>query len=107
MSKTDHPPRSAELFDTLELADASPAELAAFAEYHQIALDKLERCQRQLAGSGPIRGSFQLIALERASASDASAILLRLQRDDSTWLEVPRDFPGEQLAILLELLSDV
>ena len=104
MSDTDLHPRAG---DTLDLAEASAAELAQFAQRHHIEVEKLERCQRYLKSAAPSAGRFELRALERAPLSDdAPALVLRLQRDASTWVELPRGFPGEHLLTLLELLRD-
>jgi hypothetical protein len=34
------------------------------------------------------------------------AVVLRLVRDDSDWVEVPTDFPSEHLIALLEILDE-
>ena len=93
--------------DTLDLAEASAAELAQFAQRHHIEVEKLERCQQYLKRAPPSAGRFELRALERAPISGATpALVLRLQRDASTWVELPRGFPSEHLLALLELLHD-
>ena len=107
MSDTDRPPRTLEGSDVLDLAEASAAELARFAQRHHIAVEKLERCQQYLESAAPSRASFELRALEQASASSAApTLVLRLRRDHCTWVELPRDFPSEHLLTLLELLHD-
>ena len=90
--------------DLLDLAKASTAELAEFAQRHGIALELLERCQKYIEAAAPFHGRFELLALIHESA--ASTLVLRLVRDERTWVELPSDFPLEHLRALLELLDE-
>jgi hypothetical protein len=91
----------------LDLAKASGAELAEFSQRHGMAVDLLERCQQYLRTSGPIRAKFELLVLTaEPEASAVPAVVLRLVRDDSDWVEVPTDFPSEHLIALLEILDE-
>ena len=102
---SDPDPDPLESFEKLDLAEASRTELAHFAQRHDVAVEKLERCQHYLKSTGLIRGRFELHALTRvADPLAVSALVLRLHRDDSTWVELPGELPSEHILALLELL---
>jgi hypothetical protein len=91
----------------LDLAEASGAELAEFAQRHGVSVERLERCQQYLMASAPIRAKFEVLVLTAESeASAESTLVLRLVRDDGAWVEVPTDFPSEHLVALLEILEE-
>lgn len=90
----------------LDLASASGAKLVEFAQRHGLAVERLERCQQYLRASAPIRAKFELLVLTAESETSAvPALVLRLVRNDSDWVEVPTDFPSEHLIALLEILE--
>jgi hypothetical protein len=91
----------------LDLAEASVAELAEFAQRYGVSVERLERCQQYLRASAPIRGKFELLVLTAESETSAEpTLVLRLVRDDGAWVEVPTDFPSEHLVALLETLEE-
>ena len=103
MSDTD--PDTLTSFEKLDLAEASSTELAHFAQRHGVAVEKLEQCQHYLKSASPIRGHFELHALTRVAEPVAtSTLVLRLRRDDSTWVELPSEFPSKHILALIELL---
>ena len=107
MSNEDSAPRSTKILDSLDLAGASVPDLAHFADRHGIAVAMLEHCQRYLKRAPAFQGRFELHALERASEPDAPRVLvLRLRRDEHSWVELPSDFPTEHLLALLEPLRE-
>lgn len=91
---------------SLDLGEASSAELAEFAQRHGVAIELLEQCQEYLRTSAPTRAKFKLLALMGEPQADVPALVLRVVRDAGTWVEVPTDFPSEHLIALLEILGE-